>query len=105
MCKIKNTDCHKAVGVRKKERKNESSWYEYVYRLEKIPSNTMLNVKRYDGKSFFVNTAYVVNAENYKLVITELDISAWASRTNKIIEETTEKYFSLIEDDEYVTLV
>ena len=95
MCKIKNTDCHKAVGVRKKERN----------RLEKIPSNTMLNVKRYDGKSFFVNTAYVVNAENYKLVITELDISAWASRTNKIIEETTEKYFSLIEDDEYVTLV
>ena len=56
-------------------------------------------------KAFFVNTAYVVNAENYKLVITELDISAWASRTNKIIEETTEKYFSLIEDDEYVTLV
>ena len=82
-----------------------SSWYEYVYRLEKIPSNTMLNVKRYDGKSFFVNTAYVVNAENYKLVITEIDISAWASRSNKVIKETTEKYLSLIEDDEYVTLL
>lgn len=82
-----------------------SNWYEYVYRLEKIPSNTMLNVKRYDGKSFFVNTAYVVNAENYKLVITKLDISAWASLSNQIIEETTEKYLSLIEDDEYVTLL
>lgn len=82
-----------------------SCWYEYVCRLEKIPSNTMLNVKRYDGKSLFINTTYVVNAENFKLAIAELDISEWARLSNEIIGEATEKYFSLIEDDEYVTLL
>lgn len=82
-----------------------SSWYEYVYRLEKIPSNTMLNIKRYDGKNFSVNTAYVVKAENFKLAIAELDISEWARLSKEIIGEATENYFWLIEDDEKIKLL
>ena len=44
-----------------------ASWYEYVYRLDEIPTNKIIEVKRYDGKTIRLNTAYMVSAEDFKL--------------------------------------
>ena len=82
-----------------------SSWYEYVYRVEEIPSNTIMKFKRYDGKEITINTSYIVSAEDFKLAKAELDITEWKSMSTIYDGNNIETYYVLIDDDEELTLV
>lgn len=76
-----------------------SSWYEYVERLKDIPSNTVIKVKRYDGKEIFINTSWLVEAEDYKLVKATLDISRWETYYPDKEKEGIRSYYVLMDDD------
>ena len=77
-----------------------SSWYEYVERLRDIPSNKIIKAKRYDGKEIFINTMWLVGAENFKLAKAVLDISKWENYyPNREKKKGTKVYYVLVDDD------
>ena len=78
-------------------------WYEYVERLTEIPSNQIIDVKRYDGKQICINTSYVVCAENFKLATAILDISEWARIRKEMVNSKT--YYVLIDDNKSLILI
>lgn len=82
-----------------------SSWYEYVERLEDIPSNEIIKVKRYDGKELLINTSWVVSAENFKLAKATLDISKWESYYPNEEKKGIRNYYVLLDDDVELELV
>ena len=45
-----------------------SSWYEYVERENVFPSNKLHCFTRIDGKKITINTAFIVEAEDFRLV-------------------------------------
>ena len=75
-----------------------AQWFEYIYRLGKIPSNTIMKVKRYDGKVISLNTSYVVSAEDFTLAKAELNISEWRAITRDYSKDDIETYYVLIDD-------
>lgn len=81
-----------------------ASWYEYVYRLDEIPTNKIIEVKRYDGKMIRLNTAYVVSTEDFKLAKATLDITEWAELSRGYIGPNEEEYYVLIDDDKELDL-
>ena len=82
-----------------------ASWYEYVYRLDEIPKNKIIEVKRYDGKTIRLNTAYMVSAEDFKLAKATLDITEWAELSRGYIGPNKEEYYVLIDDDKELDLL
>lgn len=82
-----------------------ASWYEYVYRLDGIPTNKIIEVKRYDGKTIRLNTAYMVSAEDFKLAKATLDITEWAELSRGYIGPNKEEYYVLIDDDKELDLL
>lgn len=84
-----------------------SRWYEYVARLKQIPSNEMIKVHRYDGKDIYINTSYVVSAENFTLGKAELDITKWKYyHTPNVNNETViETQYVLLDDGMELTLL
>lgn len=78
-------------------------WYEYVDRLAEIPSNEMIEVKRYDGKLIRINTSYVVHSEDFTLATATLDIREWARCAMENVE--TKKYYVLVDDNKKLMLV
>lgn len=78
-------------------------WYEYVDRLAEIPSNEMIEVKRYDGKWIRINTSYVVYSEDFTLATATLDIREWARCAMENIE--TKKYYVLVDDNKKLMLI
>ena len=81
-----------------------ATWYEYVYRLDEIPTNKIIEVKRYDGKMIRLNTAYVVSTEDFKLAKATLDITEWAELSRGYIGPNEEEYYVLIDDDKELDL-
>lgn len=67
-------------------------WYEYVTRLtpNALPSNQIISVTRYDGKVIYINTSFVVMAENFTLAKASLDVSGGTG-------EDIKEYFVLID--------
>ena len=83
-----------------------SSWYEYIERLENIPSNEVIKVKRYDGKEIYINTSWVVMAEDFKLAEALLEVSEWEEFTGeKISDNGIKVYYVLLDDDAELELV
>ena len=70
-----------------------ASWYEYVYRVNEIPSNIIVKFKRYDGKEISINTAFIVKAEDFKLAIADLNISEWAAMTRDYNGSNIKRYY------------
>lgn len=55
-----------------------SCWYRYVRRIDSLlnlPDNSIVRLIQYDGKPILINTAYIVEAEDFTLVTAKLDIS------------------------------
>lgn len=55
-----------------------SKWHEYVERVEEIPSNSIITLKRIGGHGTYaedikVNTSFIVSAEDLTLVTIHLD--------------------------------
>lgn len=82
-----------------------SNWYEYVYRVDNIPSNTIMEFIRYDGKQIKINTTYIVGAEDFKLATARLNISEWATATKSYNNDTIETYRVLIDDNAELKLM
>lgn len=82
-----------------------STWYEYVQHLDKIPSNEIISVRRYDGKDIRLNTSYIVEAEDFTMATVHLDISEWAKLSASYRGSNIETYYVLIDGDQKLELL
>lgn len=91
-----------------------ASWYEYVLQTDEarnLPANEIITVRRYDPKykyqckSIQINTRFVVDAEDFKIAVAKLDITNWkALQKNADVMDTIQTYYTLIDEDETLTL-
>lgn len=64
-----------------------SSWYEYVHRVAGISSNAIVRFIRYDGKPIIINTAYIVEAEDFTLATVKLRLGEPDADEEEILTE------------------
>lgn len=82
-----------------------ASWFEYVEKLDNIEPNTIVKCRRFDGKEIRINTAFVVDTEDFTLATVQLDVREWKNITREYILPDVEtrhfwvdKKLKLIED-------
>lgn len=80
------------------------SWYEYIHRIKDIPNNAIMKCRRYDGKEIVINTAFLVEAEEFTLASAKLDITGWARASRERLENYIKTYHVLIDDGKQLKL-
>lgn len=78
-----------------------SCWYKYVRRVGSLPPNSIIRLIQHDGKPIWINTAYIVEAEDFTLVTAKLDVS----KRNRIVKSSIEVKRFLTDDDKEVELI
>ena len=88
-----------------------SCWYKYVRRVGSLPPNSIIRLIQHDGKPIWINTAYIVEAEDFTLVTAKLDVSERNRRRypsfseEQIAKSSIEVKRFLIDDDKEIELI
>lgn len=78
-----------------------SCWYKYVRRVGSLPPNSIIRLIQHDGKPIWINTAYIVEAEDFTLVTAKLDVS----KRNRIVKSSIEIKRFLTDDDKEIEFI
>lgn len=63
-----------------------------------------MKCRRYDGKEIVINTAFLVEAEEFTLASAKLDITGWARASRERLENYIKTYHVLIDDGKQLKL-
>lgn len=78
-----------------------SCWHKYVRRVGSLPPNSIIRLIQHDGKPIWINTAYIVEAEDFTLVTAKLDVS----KRNRIVKSSIEIKRFLTDDDKEIEFI
>lgn len=88
-----------------------SCWYKYVRRVGSLPPNSIIRLIQHDGKPIWINTAYIVEAEDFTLVTAKLDVSERNRQRHpgfsdeQIVKSSIEIKHFLVDDDKEIELI